>query len=119
MIEDKSAGYTYDTSELRRMIIENPDLPLVVFAGENVYSDDYASVLCADVRAYIDEILDYDQQVNEEKIYCDRTDFEDDLRIHLEDEFDGNDKEFDEFATKKLSEYDPYWKKVIIVYADN
>ncbi|WP_300919671.1 hypothetical protein [uncultured Dubosiella sp.] len=115
----KSLDLVYDAKELREIIINNPDLPLVVFACENVYSDDYTSVLCTDVRAHIGEILDCDQQVNEEKIYCDRTDFEDDLRIHLEDEFNGDDKEFDEFVGKKLSEYEPFWKKAIIIYADN
>ncbi len=115
----KSLGLTYDASELRRMIVENPELPLVIFAGENVYSDDYTNVACTDVRASIGEVLDCEQQVNEEKIYCDRTDFEDDLRIHLEDEFDGDDEDFDDFIAEELKQYDPYWKKAIIVYADN
>ena len=30
-----------DTTELRKLIIENPDLPLIVFAGEESWSGDY------------------------------------------------------------------------------
>lgn len=115
----KSLGLAYDTSELRKMIVENPALPLVVFAGPNIYCDENMYWGCTDVKVEIGEVLDCDQQINEEKIYCDRTDFEDDLRISLEGEFDGDDKDFDAYAEKESKEYDPYWKKAIIVYADN
>lgn len=115
----ESLELLHDATELRKLIIENPDMPLMIFVGQDTYNDEYMYTACTSVKAKIGEILDCDQQVNEEKIYCDRTDFEDDLRIHLEDEFNGDDKEFDEFVGKKLSEYEPFWKKAIIIYADN
>lgn len=108
-----------DATELRKMIIENPDLPIMVFAGSNTHCDDYIYTACSDVKTEIGEVLDCEQKVNEEKIYCDRMDFEDDLRSRLEDEFDGPNEEFDAYVEKESKKYDQHWKKAIIVYADN
>lgn len=111
------------TDELRKLILEHPELPLVVLAGENACTYDYSSMFCTDVRAYIGEFLDCEQPFDEERAYDDRVDFEDAVREYYEDycdeHFDGNEAEYEEYIEKKIAEYDPYWKKCIILYVDN
>jgi ABC-type cobalt transport system substrate-binding protein len=34
-------------------------------------------------------------------------------------DFDGSDREFEEFIENLMMEYEPYWKPCIIVYVDN
>lgn len=117
-------GYSllHNTDELRKLILENPDLPLCVYAGQDANNGDWSTMLCTDVRARIGEFLDCDQKINEERVYDDRESFEDDVRYFYED-FDicqnMPDDEFDKFIENKLSEYEPYWKKCIILTVDN
>ena len=40
--EKKSTGLLHATDELRQLILENPELPLLVFAGEDCNSGDYS-----------------------------------------------------------------------------
>lgn len=115
----KSLDFVCDASELRNLILENPDLPLVIFSGSDVYNDGYICMVCTYVSASIGEVLDCEQEANGLRVYHSRTDFEDDIRRFLGDEFAGDDKEFDEFVAKKLSEYEPYWKKAIIAYVEH
>lgn len=105
-----------DTAKLRKLIIENPDMPLMIFVGQDTYNDEYMYTACTSVKAKIGEVLDCDDQVTEGEIFCDRTEFEDKLRIYLEDEYDVYS---DSFVAKKLREYDQFWKQTIIVWADN
>ena len=63
--------------ELKQLIIENPDLPLIFFATEEANSGEYSSEL-ADARAYKGIVLNC-TGVNEERIYTD----EDDLVLDI------------------------------------
>lgn len=118
-MKKKSRNLSYDAKELRKMIVENPDLPLVVFVGENTYNDDFMYTSCTDVTAEIDEILDCDHPFDEEFIYGDRNNFKEHLISYYEDKHVGTVEEFDEFIKKELEEYEPFWKKAIVVYVDN
>lgn len=40
--EKKRTGLLHATDELRQLILENPELPLLVFAGEDCNSGDYS-----------------------------------------------------------------------------
>lgn len=117
--ERKPTGLLISAQELRQLIIDNPDLPLLVFAGEEANSGgDYSLMSCSSVRAYIGEYLDCCQNVNDEKCFTDRDDFEEELKDkHYE--FDGSDSEFETFIENILVEYEPYWKKCIILSVDN
>ena len=118
----ESIGLMHTTDELRRLILENPDLPLVILAGENACDYDYSTMFCSQVNAYIGEFLDCEQEINKERAYEDRESFEDDVRDYYEyfDECQKMpDDEFDKFIEEKLAEYEPYWKKCIILYVDN
>lgn len=113
-------GLLSSAEELRQLVIDNPGLPLLVFAGEDANcGGDYSYMSCSRVRASVGEYLDCMQTVNDCKCYIDRDDFEEDLADSLYDDFEGTDKEWNRFLKKKLSEYDPYWKDCIILYVDN
>lgn len=114
-----STGLLQSTAELRKLIIENPDLPLLVFAGEDANSGDWSYMSCSYVKARIDEYLDCMQEVDDCKCYTDRGDFEEDLADTLCDDFKGTDEEWDEYLSKELAKYDPYWTECIILHVDN
>lgn len=113
-----STGLLNATQELRELIIVNPDLPLLVFAGQDASSPDFCYTSCFRVNAYIGEYLDCMQTVNDEHCYTDRDEFQEDLE-NLYSDFDGSDKEFEQFIENIMVEYEPYWKKCIILYVDN
>lgn len=116
--EKKKTGLLHSTDELRQLLIDHPDLPMLVFAGEDCNSDYYSYISCSRVSASIGEFLDCQQTVNDERCYTDRDDFQEDMEYHYSD-FDGSDQEFETFIENELLKYDPYWKPCIIVYVDN
>lgn len=105
------------TDGLRKLIIDNPELPILVFTNRNDGLSGYDEVLLTDISAYVGEVLDCVPDFNESTIYTDRYFFEEDLKDYYNDDFD-NDEEFDKFIKQKLNEYGAYWKDCIIVSAD-
>ena len=114
--------FTAQTDELKKLIAEHPDLPIVVLVSSEVAADDdYYWWYAPDIRFTFGEILDCEQDVNDVKIYTDRDDFEEDLRDLMWDldEFEGAaEEEFEEAVKERLADYEPYWKKVIQIRAD-
>lgn len=106
-----------DSTELRKLIAENPDLPILCFAGSDCNNGEF-SYMCCSAHAVKGEVLNCTQPVYEERIFTDREEFEDRLRDYY-DEFDGSDAEFDQFIENELVKYDPYWTPCIILYVDN
>ena len=116
---------TTNTDKLKELISENPDLPIVVLVGEYANSGDYTSTYCSDLRFYIEEILDCEVPYME-CIETDRTSFEEQIEEWLWDNMGGNDTNstlseelFQETLKEVKEEFEPYWKKVIAIYADN
>ena len=110
------------TEELQKLIAAHPDYPIVVLCSSDVVADDGYSYWYAPKLSFtIGEILDCEQDVNDEKTYSDRDDFEDDVRYMFEcdGQYDNlSSEEFDELVKNELEKYEPYWKDVIIIYAD-
>lgn len=110
------------TKELQKLITEHPDYPIVVLCSSDVVADDGYSYWYAPKLSFtIGEILDCEQDVNDEKTYSDRDDFEDDVRYMFEcdSQYDNlSEEKFDELVKNELEKYEPYWKDVIIIYAD-
>ena len=118
--ERRPTGIVNSATELRKLIIDNPDLPLVVFAGEDANCNgDYMYSSCSHVSAYVGEFLDCMQTINDEKCYCERDDFEEDLANTLDDYFEESEEDFNRRVEKEVAEYDPYWKPCIILYVNN
>ena len=110
------------TDELKKLIAEYPDYPIVVMVANEVVADDFYGWWYAPSLSFsIGEILDCEQDVNDEKVYVDRDDVEEDLADILGDSGDYDettDEEFDKIVQEELKKYEPYWKKVIQIRAD-
>lgn len=110
------------TDELKKLIAEHPDYPIIVMVGTEVVADDNYGWWYAPYLSFsIGEILDCEQDINDEKTYIDRDEFEEDMydKYTWDEKYEKLDNfEFDEMIEKKLKEYEPYWKKVIQIMAD-
>ena len=115
---------TTKTDELKKLIAENPDLPIVVLAGTEA-TDGEQFMYCGDIRFEIDEILDCEVPYME-YVETDRINFEEQIEEWQQEKKSGNDKDtklsevvFEEALKETKSKYEPYWKKVITIYANN
>ena len=114
-----------DSTELRQLIADNPELPIVVMVGEDAALSDCYWTYCTDVRCKVGEILDCElpwEAFDTTKVYNDRIEFEEDLTQYLADHEDigrMSDKEFDKLVDVWKNTYSQHWKKAIIVLADN
>jgi len=112
----------HQTDELKKLIAEHPDYPIVVLCSTEVVSDDgYSWWYAPCLRFDVGEILDCEQEVNEEKYFTDREEFEEELRDKLsyQEEYENlPDEEFDKVVQSELAKYEPYWTKVIEIRAD-
>lgn len=117
--ECKPTGLLHATDELRQLIIDHPELPLLVFAGEDANDGgDFSYMSCSCVNAYVGEYLNCAQTVNDCRCYTDRDDFREDVEYQHSD-FDGSEQEFEQFIERILEEYEPFWKPCIILYVNN
>lgn len=110
-----------ECQELKRLIAENPHLPLAFFSEDT--GDYYSSYIsCSSVTAEKGEVLDCYQDINDEKAFTSRDDFEEDLRDTLWGVVEYrnlSEEEFDEVFEEEKSKYDDKWKDCIIVYVGN
>ena len=118
----KPLNIAAQTDELKKLIAEYPDLPIVVLTNTDVVAgDDYGWWYASEISFSLGELLDCEQNVNDEKVYVDRDDFEEDLRdimCDLEEFENATDEEFDQAVKEQLADYEPYWKQVIQIRAD-
>ena len=114
----KSGLVNYEiANELRKLILENPELPILVFVGDEVNTGDYRYMSAADVTAVVGEVLDCEVP-GWDGVITDRDDLEEAIWDYYRDDFEGNDSEWDAYFDKKLDEFEPFWVKAIIVYVD-
>ena len=109
------------TDELKKLIAEHPDYPIVVIVANEVIGDDYGWWYAPCISFSVGEILDCEQDIDEEKTYVDRDDFEEDVQYNVEcdENFENvTDEEFDAEVKRIMTEYEPYWRKVIQIRAD-
>lgn len=108
------------TEELRKLILENPDLPIVVLAGQDANIGDYGWMYCSNVSFGIGEILDCDFYDYDDIVFTDRDRLEEYIADCLYDIYeDMPDDEFNTMVKEEVEKYEPYWKKVIEIRADN
>lgn len=109
-----------ETGELRKLILENPDLPIVILANEDSYNGDCYWMFCTNISFKISEILDCDYYDYDDVIFTDRDRLEERIEDDLWDDYhDKSDEEYDAAVKRELEKYEPYWKKVIAIYATN
>lgn len=114
--------FTKQTDELKQLISEYPDYPIVVLCNYEVCGgdDSYYWWYAPEISFSIGEILDCEQYINEDRMYTDRDEFEEDLANKLVDSGDydkATDEEFNAVVRTKLANYEPYWRKVIQIRA--
>ena len=114
----------HDSTELRQLIAENPDLPIVVLAGEEARCE-WAWTYCTSVKARLSRILDvktpYD---DEERVFDDEIDFEDAVTDYVAVFFEDMPKDYPgqtegEKIEAEIKKYKPFWRDVIAIYATN
>ena len=111
---------TQKSDELKKLILENPDLPIVVLAGEEANKGYYGWMYCSHVSFYIDEILDCDFYDYNDTVFTDRERLREKIEDDLwEDYHKRSDEEYDAAIEREVAKYEPYWKKVIAIYATN
>ena len=121
-MNERPLGIVHNCSHLRKLIMENPDMPIAIMVHQDACSDEYAYTYCSDVSASVGELLDCELPFGEGFVYSDRDDLREALQVYLEDsdEYrDLSDSQFDELIDTELAKYEPYWKKAIIVTAGN
>ena len=116
---DRLCTTIHNTEILRQMILDNPKLPLVVFAGEDANHGDYSYMCCTDIRVEKGYVLDC-AGPNDELIYTDRDELEDDVGEELYCEV-GNipDEEYKKMLKERMSQYEEYWTECILLYVSN
>ena len=114
----------HETEKLRKLIIENPDCPLLIFAGEEANCGDYSYMACTDVSVKKDCVLILDNESpappNDELVYIGEDELEDDIADAVYNDLpDASESELDAEVKKRMKEFEPYWKDCIVVYATN
>ena len=100
-----------DTTKLKNLILENPDLPLLIFCGEDSWHDEYPYEQADASEGEIQELTLYDNY------WMDRDDYEEKLIDNLCDEEEYKDmsnEEFDKMITQKVEETE--FVKAIVIY---
>ena len=111
---------TQPINELRKLILENPDLPIAVLAGEDANSGWSGYMFCTSISFSIGEILDCDFYDFDDSVFTSRDELEEYIIDILSDAYPYvSNEEFDDIVKKELEKYDPYWQKAIMIYADN
>ena len=118
-------GIVKNSDELKKLIAENPDLPIVVFARGGANSGDYTYMCCTHVSASVCEILDCETPYDGEIIETDRDNFDEEMEDWLWDVMvdkygvSPDENELQKLLADEKARYEPYWKKVIAIYAGN
>ena len=117
--EDLLREWVDEYKELKQLIIENPDLPLIFFATYEANRGEYSSEF-ADARAHKGIVLNC-MGIQEDHIYTDEDDLESDISDMLFDEHghDWSDEEYEAAVAEKMKEYEPYWVNAIIITVDD
>lgn len=110
---------TKSNEKLKKLIAENPDLPLVMCVSEDANAGDYAWTFAESVVFTIGEFLDCQAECNTEKAYTDRDELEEDLADYYanSEQYEKlNADEYEAVIKVKAAEYDEYWTECIFVW---
>lgn len=111
-----------ECKELKELISENPDLPLMFFADDTGNDGDYSYMSCSMIRAHKGKILDCPSEVDNEIVFDDKRYFEEELVEMLCEKYaqsNLSDEEFKKIFEEEKSKYDDKWKDCIVVYVGN
>lgn len=110
----ETKGYcSGDTEELKKYILENPELPLMIFCGEGAYSGEYYYNIAFIYRIEIEELTWYEDLWMKRDNYKEK--LKEDLRYEKAYE-DLSDKEYEKMIEGKNAEAE--FVKAIVVYVE-
>lgn len=116
-------GIVHDSTHLRELIAENPDLPIVVLSDDESCIGDGVNTYMSEVNCYVGELLDcypIKFMYDDDRIFDDPVEFKEYIQDYICDEFeDKSDAEQDKIVEQYLKLCEPYWKKCIIIKASN
>lgn len=97
-----------NSDELKKLIAENPDLPIMFMCGEECYCDDFGYTINTG-RFNIEEVTSVDDMVCDDK-----ADLEDKIYCKLDRKYPNASEELlNKLTDEKLEKY--IWKKVITI----
>ena len=118
---------TKSTEELKKLIAENPDLPIVILCEADLCNGDYTYTYAPTVSFCIGELLDCETPWESEFVSTDREEFEERLEEWMwdnETQYDNDGKPheppeelFQDMLAEAKEKYESYWKKAIFIYA--
>lgn len=116
-------GLAQDSTELKKLLAENPDLPIVTMTCDDVCMEGYGWCYSCNVWCSITTILDCETPFKSDYVYDNENDFKEDLAEYLYELNPSKYKEipnedFDKLVDEEVQKYVPYWKKVIAIHAD-
>lgn len=110
MDNTKIAVSLENCKELRNTIINNPELPLVIFAGEDTWKGEHSYSFVEDVRVEIDELAKYGDY------YVDREDYRERMYEDIGDEYNiDDDAALEKELDRRMEKVE--FTKAIIIYA--
>lgn len=117
--EKQPTGLMHSGEQLRKLLLEYPELPVIVFANDSANSGDYAWMSCTDISAEVGEFLDCQQEYNDCYCFTDRDEFRDEIaeNVYLDQEI--TDEQLERETERIFAEYEPYWKPCIIMTVGN
>lgn len=100
-----------DTTVLRNLIMENPELPVLIFCGENAWSGEWSYTQATATSGEIEELTLFSER------WMNKDEYEEELSEALcdEEEYKNlSDKEFAEMINKKVEETE--FVKAIVIW---
>ena len=98
-----------DCKELKKLIIENPELPLLIFCGEESWNGEYAYAQADYNGARVEEVTLYNEY------WLEKDDYREQLSYDLEDEYENlSNEEYTKMINRKVAETE--FVKAIVVY---
>ena len=99
-----------NTNKLKELILNNPELPLLIFVGEEAYNDEFAYNMVDVGHVEIKELTVY------KNYYIEKDEYKEQLIDDLSEEekyYDLSDSEYFEMIDKKVEEAE-YIKAIVI-----
>lgn len=108
------------TDKLKELIKEHPDYEIVVLAGEEANCGEHCWMFCTNISFEICEILDCEYYDYDDEVFTDRSRLEEKIADDFfEDYQDKTEEEYEAAIKAEIEKYEPYWKDVIAIYANN
>ena len=121
---DRGYRLVHDSTPLRLLIAENPDLPVVILVDEESACFEYSWTYCSSVSCHLAWILDIKTPYDSDEgcVFTDKDEFKEAIiDVFADDERYSTlpDEAFEEAVKREMDKYESSWQRVIAIYASN